>query len=521
MAIFSIGIFQTAFGQHHGGEQAPPISFGKGQVTVSSEIIPMDYSPELNSSLDLKIRFFETSTNKNIENVSYRVKIFNENSLIANQMFFDRDGELEVKIRPKTGCDQKELWKCTRYEGEKDPIVPNALTSSALSKPVIIGPVFDKSGEYTLEISIIGANNPKTQTSEDITFQTKIVIPSSQQFTLVSNGNDYLTIVKDFQNKTSNLVFDESSKSLILQTPIDWSHLEHIDTLKNIIEIPKDFPPFKNIIDLTAKVNGEKTSSKVIHFDDISKKNVNVIHLSLSNDDLKKINQRPMELEFVIQPNTESSKTKKEILFANGYKAKVSHDSRNDENKESFFTISFFDKDENILPNIRYGYSLKDPYGKEIVNTGSNPNLIGIEVPSGSETRYLKTEEVGVYEMKLVLIGKSFSNFDEFMFQTYNFEINGSSASEVSTIPEWIKNNAKWWAEDQIDDDSFVQGIQFMIKNKIIRIPNTANNSESFSGEIPGWIKNNAKWWAEDQIDDDSFVQGIQFLIKVGIIKIR
>ena len=38
--------------------------------------------------------------------------------------------------------------------------------------------------------------------------------------------------------------------------------------------------------------------------------------------------------------------------------------------------------------------------------------------------------------------------------------------------------------------------------------------------EIPSWIKNNAGWWAEGQIDDDSFVQGLQFLIKEGIMKI-
>ncbi len=38
--------------------------------------------------------------------------------------------------------------------------------------------------------------------------------------------------------------------------------------------------------------------------------------------------------------------------------------------------------------------------------------------------------------------------------------------------------------------------------------------------KIPDWIKNNAGWWADGQIDDNSFVQGIQFLIKEGIMKI-
>ena len=34
-------------------------------------------------------------------------------------------------------------------------------------------------------------------------------------------------------------------------------------------------------------------------------------------------------------------------------------------------------------------------------------------------------------------------------------------------VPSWIKNNAKWWAEDKIDDFTFAQGIGFLIKNKI------------------------------------------------------
>ena len=37
-------------------------------------------------------------------------------------------------------------------------------------------------------------------------------------------------------------------------------------------------------------------------------------------------------------------------------------------------------------------------------------------------------------------------------------------------IPEWIKNNAGWWAEGAIDDGSFVQGIQFMIKEGLMKV---------------------------------------------------
>jgi hypothetical protein len=92
--------------------------------------------------------------------------------------------------------------------------------------------------------------------------------------------------------------------------------------------------------------------------------------------------------------------------------------------------------------------------------------------------------------------------------------INTSKA----TIPAWIKNNAGWWATDQIDDLSFLQGIQYLIKEEIMIIPPTETSESVGSQAVPAWIKNNAGWWATDQIDDIAFVQGIQYLIQEGII---
>ena len=90
----------------------------------------------------------------------------------------------------------------------------------------------------------------------------------------------------------------------------------------------------------------------------------------------------------------------------------------------------------------------------------------------------------------------------------------------VIIIPDWIKKSAEWWTTDLIDDSTFLQGIQYLIKEGIMVIPPTAASESSGSQEIPGWVKNNAGWWADGQIDDNSFVSGIQYLVKVGIIKV-
>ena len=53
-----------------------------------------------------------------------------------------------------------------------------------------------------------------------------------------------------------------------------------------------------------------------------------------------------------------------------------------------------------------------------------------------------------------------------------------------------------------------------------MKIPPTSQGVSSGSNEIPDFVKNNAGWWANGSIDDQSFVGGIQFLIEQGIMKI-
>ena len=100
------------------------------------------------------------------------------------------------------------------------------------------------------------------------------------------------------------------------------------------------------------------------------------------------------------------------------------------------------------------------------------------------------------------------------------YKIHHIQFAEIS-IPNWIKNNAVWWASGQIDDNAYVTGIQWLISNGILKIPIAEYGVQSEISIIPGWIKNNAGWWASGQIDDNAYVTGIQWLISNGIIVIQ
>ena len=65
------------------------------------------------------------------------------------------------------------------------------------------------------------------------------------------------------------------------------------------------------------------------------------------------------------------------------------------------------------------------------------------------------------------------------------------NAFAVDVVPDWIKNNAGWWTDGEIDDQTFVNGIQFLIKEEIIQVSDTASTSNN-SEFIPEWEKNTA-----------------------------
>ena len=90
--------------------------------------------------------------------------------------------------------------------------------------------------------------------------------------------------------------------------------------------------------------------------------------------------------------------------------------------------------------------------------------------------------------------------------------------SKHFTVPNCIKNNAGWWADGQIDDSSFVSGIQWLILNDVITIPSTQQGAGDGDNIIPNWVKSTAGWWAEDKIEDFTFVSAIRFLINEGIM---
>lgn len=93
--------------------------------------------------------------------------------------------------------------------------------------------------------------------------------------------------------------------------------------------------------------------------------------------------------------------------------------------------------------------------------------------------------------------------------------------TEIKEIPIWVKSNALWWKQKQIDDSDFVAGIEYLIHETIIQIPENNISSSVTIHEIPDWIREVAGFWSDNSITDDDFVQAMQWLITNGILKVQ
>ena len=87
------------------------------------------------------------------------------------------------------------------------------------------------------------------------------------------------------------------------------------------------------------------------------------------------------------------------------------------------------------------------------------------------------------------------------------------------SVPDWVKNVAGFWNQGDINDESFLEGISYLIQNNIIIVPETEATVQTES-TVPSWVKTNAGWWASGDINDETFVNGIQYLIQIGLIQV-
>ena len=549
--IFSISAFTpNAFGHGLGGDQAPPLSFGDMQVTVRTDLTPSDITVGEVDDVNMRIRFFDTLTNSTLKEVTYRIEIWQKDELLARNLFFDLDGVLNVEIRPKSNCTQVDLWKCTVYGGSEHVSAPGALFVQGEGRPTITGPIFVEGGLYNIRVDIEGATSPRTTLANLLSYDTYVSIAQEQNFGFqTANAEEIPVIIKTYYDEVNNFKFDSSDNSISFDMPFDWNpdYVNLVQVVHEEVRVPKEFTPYAEGKQFKGYVNGFELDQRALLNDPYTYEDTNIVHFLVSNAELKKINEnlgtsnqdsKIMKLKLVPQSDVSKSSSEFYLVDTKTFEkvptdVKVSWDGRYGATDEIPFEITFFDENKNLIKDVRYAYSLIDGNNKIVeTNSGSDPNNPGIIASEGIDIPKIYVPSQGQYRLDILVFGTGFGYNPKYAgIGSAVLEIGPSLPKDTiptptpdiqppAKIPNWIKNNAGWWADGSIDDNSFVQGIQWLINEGIMKIPPTSQGTSS-GNQIPDWIKNNAGWWADGSIDDNSFVQGIQWLIKEGIMTIK
>ncbi|MXX21079.1 MAG: thioredoxin domain-containing protein [Cenarchaeum sp. SB0661_bin_35] len=88
----------------------------------------------------------------------------------------------------------------------------------------------------------------------------------------------------------------------------------------------------------------------------------------------------------------------------------------------------------------------------------------------------------------------------------------------TTTIPDWVKTNVDWWVQGHLDDDTFLNAIQYLINSAIIPVDNTSDKASD--DPVPPWVKDTAGWWVEGLVSDDEFLNALGYLVDQGILSV-
>ena len=541
-------IINDVFGHGLGGDVAPPISFEGMQVTVSTQLDPSDITVGEVDSANIQVRFFDQLTDENFDQVTYRVEVWRSGDLLARNLFFDLDGELNLDVRPIFNCVEPEPWRCTTYGGSEHVSAPEALYVYGNGRPTITGPIFDKGGLYNIKVDIVGASSPRTQLAQLLSYDTFVSVAQEQDFVIQSaQAQGIPVVVKTYYDDVENFKFDNSDNSSAFEMQFDWAsnYIDLVQVVHEEIRVPKSFDPYAEGKQFKGFVDGIEVDKRILLLDPYSYEDTNIIHFLVTGSELQRINselgnshqdKKTIEFELVPQSGVQRNTipfylVDTDSLQKVGTNVNVSWASTYGSNEEIPFQFAFFDDNGNLIKDVRYGISLIDEQEQILfTNTGIDQINPGIVASEGIDIQRVFIPSQGQFRIDVLVYGtginyeQTFAGIGSGLIEVgpggiKSIPINNQPVDEIS-IPDWVRNNAGWWSGGEITDNDFASGIEFMIKENIIRVPATSSGEASEDAVIPDWVRNNAQWWSERQISDDDFANGIQYLIEQGIISV-
>ena len=163
----------------------------------------------------------------------------------------------------------------------------------------------------------------------------------------------------------------------------------------------------------------------------------------------------------------------------------------------------------NVQPNHVVLWNNKDSVSHTVSSGTPDIGVSAIfdsEIIPGGEKFSYKFENQGIFDY--------FCTLHPWMVGTI------SVSDSKLLVPDWVKNNAAWWSDGTISDSDFATGLEYLIKENIIDVPQDITSQGTSENNIPDWLRNTAKWWSDDLLSDSEFLKGIEWMISNGVITI-
>jgi len=465
-----------AFGDGLTQENLPPASVGDREASLFIKISPPILTKDTIEDTYLELRLFDANTGKTIEHTSFFVTVDKEGELLMRNLFHTHSGDLTIKIQP---TDLK-LNDVVVY-GDHEPFQGGwTSTNDQIS---VKAPILLDSGLYHFAIEIFGIDNDRNIfiPSEAPKFDSWLSVGDIFNTQIASEGKNYDLSITSYYDTISDFQYDESTKTISFEMPFNWdvSRLEKQNVfVHQEVHFPNTFKEFSEATTYKASVNGYPVTGRMIIADPYSIEDTLILHYLINKGNIldiaKTISPETKTMDFKLSPNSKQvdEGDSFEISFENGARAKIHYDSNLNPEKPSEFDITFFDNNGKLLKFTRYGYRIEDSNSNIIFESkNTDPIAPGILITEGIDKPEFDFKSPGKYKLTLAIFSHGIDESRTLSgIANGFFDLVESKETQSPKIPSWIKNNAGWWADGQIDDNSFVQGIQWLIKEGIMKI---------------------------------------------------
>ena len=440
-----------SYGHGLGYEIMPPKMLDSKLVSleISSDTWPDEYTKEIIFSL------FETDTGVNVENVTYFIMLTKQNEVLFDVTEQRDDGTFILKL----------------HTTESDQIVVEEAGSDFFGslfdggKVVNVkGNAFSSGGLYEFKVIITTGDDYSNVLSPPLDYDVGISFLDKTSYNIndINFGQQELGIITYYDLINDDFNYDQSKKMITYSMPFDWSE-ENIlvtPTMHQEIIIPKTFGDLM-VENFSANVNGFQVQESVLTIDDFSPQN-RLVHLVLNQNNLLKISKTvggfPNKMDFSIMPSGDNLPLTTMTENAQ-FRLNLSWEPQN---IKSGSTATFFFEILDVFlldRQVAVSYDLSILYdGEKIVDASgfsadAGHSMVKFDIPD---------DVTGVITLQFENL-----NGSDLADASFPVVVNRIGIEQTS-IPAWIKNNAGWWATDQISDSSFLQGIQYLVQNRII-----------------------------------------------------